>query len=286
VDPERPLAGRQYRITPDFFEAMGTRMLSGRPFSSDDRQESARVAIVNVSFARRYLAGRDPLKVNITFGYPDPRTTMFTVVGVVEDVKYVSLGVAADPAFYVPQMQGGYLRQTVVLRTSLADPAAIAPTVRAAVNAMDPLLPIDFRLLSDMVSSSLSRQRLGMILMLLFAATALALAGVGIYGVIAYSSAQRTGEVATRMALGATRRNVFWLMMRQGRTLAIIGTATGIPAAFAAGRLVSSRLYEVSASDPLILTAATALVLGITLVAIVFSARRAARVDPAVVLRC
>jgi len=223
--------------------------------------------------------------VKITFGFPDPRTTMYVVVGVVEDLKYVSLALAADPAFYVPQMQGGYLRQTVVSRTSLDNPASIAPTVRAAVQAMDPLLPIEFRLLSDMVSSSLNRQRLGMILMLLFAGTALALAAVGIYGVIAYTWAQRAGEVATRMALGATRRHVFWLMMRQGWTLASIGTAMGLIAAWAAGRLLSSRLYEVRASDPLILVAATVLALGITLLATASAARQVSQVDPAIVLR-
>lgn len=285
VDLDRPLAGRQYRISRDFFDAMGTRMLSGRPFSSDDRQGTPLVAIVNQTFVRRYFAGRDPLNVKITFGYPDPRRTTFTVVGVVEDVKYVSLAAAADPAFYVPEMQAGYLRQTVVLRTSLADPAAIAPTVRAVVKAMDPLLPVDFRSLSDMLSASLSRQRLGMVLMLLFAGVALALAAVGIYGVIAYTSAQRTAEVATRMALGATRRSVFWLILRQGRTLAILGTATGLLAAYGAGRVVSSRLYEVRAADSLILAAAATLVLGVALLAIVLSAGRAAQVDPATVLR-
>jgi putative ABC transport system permease protein len=285
VDPEHPLVARAHRVSPDFFDAMGTRMLAGRAFTADDRQDTALVTIVNRSFARRYFGGRDPLTMRFTAGYPEPSATAFTVVGVVDDVKYVSMGEAADPAFYMPQPQSVYLRQTVVLRTSLGDPTTIAPTVRAAIRDMDPQIPVDFRSLTDIVSASLSRQRLGMTLMLLFATAALALAAVGIYGVIAYASAQRVGEVATRMALGATPSNVFWLMMRQGRTLAVIGTAVGLAVAYAAGRIVSNRLYEVRASDPLILAAATALVLGITLVAIVFPARRASQVDPSRVLR-
>jgi len=150
---------------------------------------------------------------------------------------------------------------------------------------MDPELPVTPRSLSDVVSASLRRQRLGMTLMLLFAGAALALAAVGIYGVIAYASAQRVGEVATRMALGATPSDVFWLLMDQGRLLAIAGTVVGLAAAYAAGRAGSSLLYEVRASDPLILVTAAAIVLAITALAILFPARRVSRVEPSRILR-
>jgi putative ABC transport system permease protein len=150
---------------------------------------------------------------------------------------------------------------------------------------MDPLIPVEFTPMNRVVAASLTRHRLGMMLMLLFAAGALVLAAVGIYGVIAYSSAQRAGEVATRIALGATPANIFWLMMRQGRTLSIAGTAIGLGAAVAGGFIVSNRLYEVRALDPAILVAATILVLGITFVSIVLPARTAARIDPSRILR-
>jgi putative ABC transport system permease protein len=286
VDPNHPLVARAHRVSHDFFDVMGVKMIAGRGFTVDDRLTTAPVAIVNKTFARRYLTGRDPLSVQFASGYPDvPATPLFQVVGVVDDVKYVSIAQAADPAYYTPEAQGPYFAQTVVVRTSLADPVRAAGSVRAAIKAMDPLLPIEPRSLSDIVEASLVRQRLGMTLMMLFAVAALALAAVGIYGVISYASAQRTGEVATRMALGATPSNVFWLMMHQGRTLAILGTVVGMSVAYAAGRAGSSLLYEVRASDPRILLSATALVIAITFLSIVVPARRASRVDPSRVLR-
>ena len=124
-----------------------------------------------------------------------------------------------------------------------------------------------------------------MTLMLLFGATAVALAAVGIYGVVAYAAAQRRGEVATRLALGATPGTIFWMVLKQGRTLAIIGTSIGLVVAYIAGQIVSSRIYEVSASDPLILGGATVLVVGITLLATMIPAFRSARLDPSRVLR-
>src|SRR5262249_30077413 len=155
---------------------------------------------------------------------------------------------------------------------------SLAPSVRSAIKAMDPQLPVTPQALGDLVSASLRRQRLGMTLMLLFALAALALAAVGIYGVIAYASAQRVGEGATRMALGATPSDVFWLLMDQGRLLAILGTVAGLGVAYASGRAGSSLLYEVRASDPVILIAATAIVLAITSVAILLPARRVSRI--------
>jgi ABC-type antimicrobial peptide transport system permease subunit len=153
------------------------------------------------------------------------------------------------------------------------------------MKALDPLLPIAPQSFSDVVAASLRRQRLGMTLMLLFAIAALALAAVGIYGVIAYASAQRVGEVATRMALGATPGDVFWLLMNQGRLLAVVGTVVGVGVAYAAGRAGSSLLYEVRASDPMILVTATMIVLAITSVAILLPARRVSRIEPSRVLR-
>jgi ABC-type antimicrobial peptide transport system permease subunit len=161
----------------------------------------------------------------------------------------------------------------------------IAAAVKAAVKAQDPLLPVLPRRMSDIVSASMTRERLGMTLMLLFAAAAIALAAVGIYGVISYASAQRTNEVATRMALGATPADVFWMMMNQGRALAAAGTVIGVAVAYAAGRAGSSVLYEVRASDPVVLLSATALVAAVTFLSILAPARRAAGVDPSRVLR-
>ena len=286
VDPDHPLVSRAHRVNERFFEAMGIRVVAGRDFTADDRASTMPVAIVNRTFVRRYLGTRDPLTTKFTAGYPDvPAAPVFTVVGVVEDVKYVSLAQAADPAYYTPAAQSPYFAQAVVIETSLADPSSIVAPVRAAMKSMDPQLPITPQPFSDLVSASLRRQRLGMTLMLLFAVAALALAAVGIYGVIAYASAQRVGEVATRMALGATPSDVFWLLMDQGRLLAIVGTVVGVGVAYAAGKAGSSLLYEVRASDPVILITATAIVLAITALATLFPARRVSRIEPSRVLR-
>ena len=286
LDPDHPLVARAHRVSQEFFDTMGIRIVAGRNFTSDDRQTTAPVAIVNKGFARRYLGGRDPLSAQFAAGYPDvPAAPLFKVVGVVDDVKYVSLAQAGDPAYYTPEAQGPYFFQTVVMNTSVADPLHLAASIREAVHSLDPLLPVEPRAVTDIVAASLTRQRLGMVLMMLFAVAALILAAVGIYGVISYASAQRSGEVATRMALGATPSNIFWLMMNQGRTLAIAGTVIGVAIAYAAGRAGSSLLYEVRASDPLILLSATALVVAITFLSIVLPARRAAQVDPSRVLR-
>jgi predicted permease len=285
-DPDHPRPVHPISVSPDFFEAMGIKMIGGRAFTSDDRRGTTPVAIVNRSFLRRYLSGRDPLKEQFAIGYPaiDPKT-MMTIVGIVDDVKYGSLAEVTEPIYYTPQAQTPYWQQTIVMVTSLADPNTIVPSVRAAIKSVDPQLLVRVDSVPQIVSSSLSLQRLGMTLMLIFAGTALGLAAIGIYGVIAYASSQRVGEVATRMALGATPANVFWLMVNQGRTLAMVGTVVGLSLAYAAGRAGSSMLYEVRAADPLILVSATALVVGMTFMAILVPARRASQVDPSRILR-
>jgi predicted permease len=285
MDSAHSFNSRQRSVSPGFFAAMGIRQLAGRDFNADDRPGSTPVAIVNRTFARRYLSGRDPVTVRFTAGYPeiDPRNVL-TIVGVVEDVRQRSLSVAAEPAYYTTHGQGTPRRQAIVVHTSTDDLLSLRSAIRDEVRKLDPLMAVDIERASDIVGSTLSRQKLGMTLMLWFGAAAVTLAAVGIYGVIAYGAAQRRSEVAIRLALGATSGSVFWLVLKQGRLFAVVGATIGLVVAYISGEIVSSWLYEVRASDPMILGAATALVAGIALVATVIPAYRAAHLDPARVL--
>lgn len=277
----------QHVVSPAFFEAMGMRVQRGRAFTDDDRPTTAPVAIVNESFARKYIGGRDPLTASLTYGFPrpDPRTRS-KIIGVVNDVKYGSLWSSPDPAFYLVDNQvGSSYRLHVVVATSLDDPRVVIPEIRAAVRKMDPQLAFTVEPVTEVVAATLTRQKLGTTLMLLFGAVALLLAAIGIYGMIAYSSTERHSEVATRMALGATRGNIFRLLTGQGLGVAVAGAAIGVGIASGAGRLASSWLYEVKPSDPWILGSALAVVVGVTIVATLIPVGRAARVDPAPLLR-
>jgi putative ABC transport system permease protein len=287
ADPRTPKGTRQRFVTPGFFDAMGIKLISGRDFTDADRMGSAPVVIVNRTFARHYLTGLDPLQTRFAAGYPtiDP-TNEAAIIGIVDDVRQKFLTEAAEPAYYSPSAQfPGVRRQTVAVKTGLSDPTPLEAAIRDEVRQVDPQIAVDFDSASSIVASTIQRQQLGMTLMLVFGLTAVVLAAVGIYGVIAYATAQRRNEVATRLALGATPGHVFWLVLGQGRTLTIIGAAIGIAVAFVAGQIISSRLYEVHASDPTILGFATLLVAGIALVATTIPAYRASRTDPSRVLR-
>jgi putative ABC transport system permease protein len=285
-DPARPRGARIRLVTPGFFGAMGIPVAGGRDFSPDDRRNTMPVAVVNREFVRRYLSGRDPLRVQFAFGYPAIDTTTFrTVVGVVGDVRYRSIAEEAEPSFYVTQGQFAFPRQTVVVATRTAEPSMMAPAIRAEIARLEPLLAVDVDTASHLLASTLMRQQLGMTLMLVFGGTALVLAAVGIYGVIAYASAQRLGEIATRLALGATPAEVFWLMMRRGQWLAAAGVSIGLAAAYAGGRAVASTVYGIHASDPVVLVTATVVVVAITWVATAIPARRAAHINPILALR-
>ena len=285
-DPAHPQGARLRLVTPGFFDAMGVPLVSGRDFNEDDRRNTAPVAIVNREFVRRYLTGRDPLRQQFAFGYPTVDTTAFrTVVGVVGDVRYRSIAEAAEPSFYITQGQFPFPRQTVVIATSTADPRRLAMTVRNEIARVEPQFAAQVDTASHFLASTLTRQQLGMTLMLLFGVTALSLAAVGLYGVIAYASAQRTGEIATRLALGATQAQIFWLLMRRGQALALAGVLIGLAAAYAGGRTVASLVYGIRASDLIVLTVATVVVGMITGAATALPARRAARTDPILALR-
>jgi putative ABC transport system permease protein len=274
-------------VTPEFFKAMGMRVRQGRGFTGYDRATTVPVAIVNEAFVRKYLPDRDPLTAQMSFGFPRVNpASQRAIVGVVNDVKYASLWSSADPAFYLVQEQAGITqRQSIVVAAGAGDPTALIPAIRAEVEKIDPQLALTVEPVTAVVASTLARQKLGTTLMLLFGAVALLLATVGIYGMIAYATGARHGEIATRMALGATGGRIFWLLSRQGLTVAAAGAAIGMGVAYGAGRLVASWLYEVRASDPLILMSALLVVLGVTMVATLLPIRKACQINPSASLR-
>jgi putative ABC transport system permease protein len=285
-DPTHSMSTRQRAVGPGLLEALGIKLVSGRDFTDDDHAGTTPVALVNRTFVRRFLAGRDPLRVRFAAGYPTINpTTMFSIVGVVDDVRQHSLTDAPEPAYYTPEYQGFPRRQTFVVHTSLADTVPLQTAIRQEVHRFDPQIAVDFQAAPDIVAATLVRQQLGMTLMVLFGLAAVALAAVGIYGVIAYATAERRNEVATRLALGATPANVFWLIMRQGRLLWGSGAVIGVAVAYFSGRVVTSRLYEVRAADPVILGAAAFVVAGIAIMATTIPAYWASRLDPVRVLR-
>jgi predicted permease len=281
-DAANPPGTRQRVASPGLFTAMGTAIIKGRDFGTGDLPGAAPLAIVNKIFVDRYLKGRDPIGVQFSAGYPapDPRNEV-TIVGVIDDVRQKSLAEPAEPAFYFSTTQIPLRRATAVVSMSQTDVGAVERAIRAEVRKLNPTMALDFELASDVVGSTLRRQELGMALMLVFGAIAIVLAAVGIYGVVSYTGSLRREEMATRLALGASPRSVFLLVMRQGATLGIAGAAIGVGLAYFSGQVISNRVYAIKASDPLILGFATLLITGITFLATTIPATRAARLNPA-----
>ena len=283
-DAANPPGTRLRFAGPGLFAAMGTAIIKGRDFGTGDLPTTVPVAIVNRVFVERYLKGRDPIGVQFSAGYPapDPKNEV-TIVGVIGDVRQKSLAEPAEPASYVSLTQIPFRRATAVvsMSPSQSDAGAVERAIRAEVRKINPTMALDFELASDVVGGTLRRQELGMTLMLVFGGIAIVLAAVGIYGVVSYAGSLRREEMATRLALGASPRSVFLLVMKQGATLALVGAVIGVGLAFFSGQLISNRVYAIRASDPLILTIATLLITAITFLATTIPAARAARLNPA-----
>jgi hypothetical protein len=282
-DQANPPGTRQRFASPGLFAAMGTALIKGRDFGTSDLPNTVPVAIVNRVFVDRYLKDRDPIGVQFSAGYPapDPRNEV-TIVGVIDDVRQKSLAEPAEPCFYISTTQAPLRRATAVVSMApRTDVGAVERAIRTEVRKLNPTMALDFELASDVVGSTLRRQQLGMTLMLVFGGIAIVLAAVGIYGVVSYAGSLRRDEMATRLALGASPRSVFLLVMKQGATLGLAGAAIGVALAYLSGQVISNRVYAIRASDPVILTIATLLITAITVLSTMIPAARAARLSPA-----
>ena len=278
-----PLAEKRI-VTPDYFKVLKTPLLKGRAFSEQDSASSPAVAIINEALARRHFPGQDPIGRRIDFNWETKGWQ--EIVGVVGDVKQYGLQEDALPAIYVPLAQRPEPAMTVVVRSTLR-PADLVPAIQRRLAAIDRDRPmVEVRTLEQVVADSVADRRLPMLILGGFAAAALLLGAIGVYGIVAYSVAQRTQEFGLRMALGARRGDVVRLVLGQGLRLALWGLLIGLLGSFAAARLIAGLLYGIGPSDPMTLAATSFVLLAVALLACYVPARRAARVDPMVALRC
>jgi putative ABC transport system permease protein len=256
---------------------------SGRTFMEQDANSGSRGIIINETMRRRFWPAESPLGKRISYEWD--KGVWLTIVGVVGDVKEFGLDAETRPEMFVPISEQAPPWMSLVVRTS-SDPMSLLPAVQTQIGAVFKDVPaFDVRTMEQWLADSLGGRRFSMVLLGLFAALALLLAAVGIYGVVSYSVAERTHEIGIRMALGATRRSVLLLAIRNGLVLTASGVALGLAGALALTRLLASLLYDVKPGDPLTFGAVALLLIGVTLLACYLPARRATKVDPMVALR-
>jgi len=285
---DRPAISREDRmatrtvITPDYFRALGIPLLSGRNFNEQDVKAAKPVIIIDQSMAQAVWPDQEPIGQQMTLaGEKNPRE----VIGVVGRVKHWKLEIDPINVSYVPYLQAYSVPTTLVLRTT-SDPMSVLAAVRDEVQAIDKELPLfSIKTMQQRVDESLAERRFTGFLLGAFAALALLLAAVGIYGVMSYSVTQRTHEIGIRMALGAQQNDVLKLVVGQGMLLALGGVVVGLGAAFFLTRLMSSLLYGVSATDTTTFAVLSLILTGVALGASYVPARRATKVDPVVALR-
>jgi putative ABC transport system permease protein len=279
---EEPVTGVSI-VTPGYFATIGIPLIQGRLFNQRDSAGAPQVAVVSQSLARQQFSGIEPIgqRIFVEWG----RQTPYEIVGVVGDVKNVSLDKESEPNVYFPDAQEPNGGATLVIRTGV-DPMKLASTIEQVIHAYDKDQAIaDIQPLDVFLSKSVARPRFQSVLLASFAGLALLLAAIGIFGVMSYSVAQRAHEIGIRVALGAQRDQVLRLVVGQGLLLALIGTAAGLAGAFVLTRYLRSLLFNVSPTDPWTFIAVPVVLCAVALGASYFPARRAARLDPIVALR-
>jgi putative ABC transport system permease protein len=276
-------------VTPDYFRTLKIPLRAGRSFTERDDDAAPEVVMINEEAARRYWPNEDPIGKQLHLGVrltrPDVRSGQKTIVGVVGNVKYGGLDIGTPPEVYLPHGQHPVDALTIAVRTK-TDPLAFVPEARAALAGIDRELPMaDIRTMQDIIGRSVAERRFVMLLLVAFAAVAVALAAIGVYGVLAYVVSQRTQEIGVRLAIGAAPTDVVRLFVREGAMLAAIGLGFGLLGALAANRAMTSLLFGVRPNDPSTFAAVAAALVVVALGASYLPARRAARVDPMSALR-
>src|SRR5262245_42416526 len=271
-------------VGPKFFWTVGLRLLAGRDLDPRDKEPSSRVAIINESFARHYFGRQNPIGKRVeTRGRGAAE-----IIGVVRDAKYDNLRERDVKMIYRPWRQDAthLSEESYIVARTIADPAAVAASLRLALREIDPALPIlSIDSVELQLERSLTQERLIALLSSLFGLLALLLTAIGLYGILAYSVARREKEIGVRLALGASPVNVLGMVLRENLRLALIGVAIGVPLTLGATRLVAGLLFGVRTTDPMTMALAVLGLMTITLIASYFPARRAAKVDPIIALR-
>jgi putative ABC transport system permease protein len=291
-DPARPVGGGVNMVTPQFYETLGIRILRGRGFTEQDRAGGVPVAIVNESFVKAYLPGVDPLTQRVrmqpfVYGIAPPglESVEWQIVGVYGEVMNAGPINRSFPEIDLPFWQVPWPRTTLVVRTA-GDPLGVQHSLANVIQTLDPNLPMaNVHTMEQVVNESMAADRFHTVLFAAFAAVALILAAVGIYGVMSFVVAQRTQEIGVRMALGAARARVLHEVLREGMTTALIGTILGAAGAGFIGLAMKGMIHGVETFDPIAFVIVAGALLGSALVACLVPARRAASVDPIVALR-
>ncbi|HTZ21011.1 MAG TPA: ABC transporter permease [Opitutaceae bacterium] len=277
------------RISPDYFRTMGGTLLSGRTFTAADRRGSESVAIISESLARRFFPGEDPIGAHVGTG--DGIASPHTIVGVVRDERIFGVTSRPEPVIYVPCFQGWFKGSRTSYNLDFAvrtggDPLLLAKSIQAEIRALDPEMAFaNVQSLERSVSGSLLSQRLNSFMLGSFSLTALLLAALGIYGVMANAVSQRTNELGIRVAIGASARDILRLVVGRGLWLTALGVTLGLAGALAFTRFLKSFLFDISPTDPWVFAGVTLFLAAIALVACWLPARRATKVDPVAALR-
>ncbi|HTG16578.1 MAG TPA: ABC transporter permease, partial [Blastocatellia bacterium] len=274
-------------IGPGYFSTMGIPLLEGRELTASDTTNSPKVAVINEAMKRRFFADRDPVGLRFTFGSGERVRPDIQIVGVVKDSKHATVRDKVDPFAYLPYSQFKTAGNITFYVKTKQDAGAMAATLRREVQRLDGNLPVfNLKTVQRQIDESLFADKFLTMLSMCFALLAALLASIGLYGVMAYTVTRRTREIGIRMALGATRGIVSWLILREVVVLAAVGLVVGLPAAYGLGRLTESLLFGVKAGDPLVFVGAGLLLTAATLLGGYLPARKAASIDPLVALRC
>ena len=276
-------------VSPGYFETMKIPVRRGHVMTQQDGEGALRVAVVDEQLVRKFLkSGEDPIGHRLWFGAPTPNdsTRYITIIGVVSHAMQEGLDADPRPQLYLPYHQAGRMNGLDVAVRTAGEPTQYVAAIRRAIQSVDPDQPMSsVRDLDDMVSASLGQRRMSTVLLGTFAAIALALACIGLYGVMSYSVSQRGREMGIRMALGARNVDVIGLVLRQGMVLVLTGVVLGVVAALLLTRVMASQLYDVRATDPATFVGVAVLLTGVAFLATYLPARRATHVDPVVALR-